>query len=652
MRRLVLCLLLLLLFRTAYADRVVIVSEDFETACPLFTKTGGSFYSGNSSSSARPASYPLYANGNSAVGISGGTLYLLSSAIDTRAFTDIELTFRVAAFSMSYSDGIDAEDYLWTQVKKSDTGFADYVTLRGPTANNCYWSYTGGTGIAATAYPAKVTFQPTGSGNRTTDGYSTVKITSLPQDEFFQVRLIARNNLPNERWMIDSFSLTGIPIPLETPVLNSATAISYEGFTAHWAAVSNATNYLLQVCDNQEFSSNVMEYQLGNVSLQRMGNILPSTSYYCRVKALSLNNSSAFSSAIQIVTEAANLGTGAGTLIGDYASIPVSGIMGANAPILQSNNVLITPNILGNYDYSIQAQWCENGFDAIPTTRLVYSISSSPDEALTGTYNFAFTGLGADIGAARYRYNGIWYLVVEEDCVFLEESCTIILTLPAPKSRGIVDIALGLGDEALPATLSSFTCQLSNHNTVDLTWQTQSETNVRGFYLYRGTNASLAEAMQVSSLISGTNTSQAQMYLFTDIDLNISGTYFYWLKLEEMDGSSFVYEPISVYYTNDSVPDVPEIHLKTGIREIYPNPFNPQTTICYEIEQPATVSIYIYNLRGQKVKRLSSNHTISGSYKVIWDGKDEGSRECASGIYHVIMVSGKFKSVRKLVLSK
>ncbi|GAB1468547.1 hypothetical protein MASR2M64_12790 [Candidatus Cloacimonadota bacterium] len=208
-------------------------------------------------------------------------------------------------------------------------------------------------------------------------------------------------------------------------------------------------------------------------------------------------------------------------------------------------------------------------------------------------------------------------------------------------------------EETLPVELSNFYGAVNIQNDVNLCWVTQSETGVIGFCVYRGDSAELADAIQISPLIAGTNTSQLHSYLFTDSELVNSGNYYYWLQIQEFDGSSFVYEPISVYYTkNDFVTDVPEIYPNTGIKEIYPNPFNPQTTICYEIEQAATASVYIYNLRGQMVKSFSSNHTIPGSYKVIWNGKDENSKECASGVYQVLMVSGKFKSVRKLVLSK
>jgi len=85
-----------------------------------------------------------------------------------------------------------------------------------------------------------------------------------------------------------------------------------------------------------------------------------------------------------------------------------------------------------------------------------------------------------------------------------------------------------------------------------------------------------------------------------------------------------------------------------------PNPFNPSTTIYYDIpEGPAVqVKVKIYNLRGVAVKTLVDEQKDPGYYNVGWDGRDEHGRELASGVYLYRLKAGDFSQVRKMVLLK
>lgn len=65
----------------------------------------------------------------------------------------------------------------------------------------------------------------------------------------------------------------------------------------------------------------------------------------------------------------------------------------------------------------------------------------------------------------------------------------------------------------------------------------------------------------------------------------------------------------------------------------YPNPFNPTTTIRYEIQQGGDVSLAIFNVLGQKVAELISGSQTAGVYEVNWDGRDLSGQTAASGVY-------------------
>ncbi|HNU54177.1 MAG TPA: hypothetical protein PKK86_04020, partial [Candidatus Syntrophosphaera sp.] len=126
-----------------------------------------------------------------------------------------------------------------------------------------------------------------------------------------------------------------------------------------------------------------------------------------------------------------------------------------------------------------------------------------------------------------------------------------------------------------PVELSSFTASISATNFVNLTWVTQSETGVSGFYVLRNTMDDLATAVTLNELIPATNTSQLQTYMYQDNELYEDGTYWYWLQNLDIDGTVDFHGPISVVWTNDGS-DIPNIQLVTELRAVYPNPFNPR----------------------------------------------------------------------------
>ena len=98
--------------------------------------------------------------------------------------------------------------------------------------------------------------------------------------------------------------------------------------------------------------------------------------------------------------------------------------------------------------------------------------------------------------------------------------------------------------------------------------------------------------------------------------------------------------------------DLPDIISFSGIRSIYPNPFNPLTTIDYEISMPADVKIEVYNNRGQLVRNFILGYKEQGSYKLTWEGEDNNGCLCSTGIYYIRMQAGKKIYIKKAVLLK
>ena len=84
----------------------------------------------------------------------------------------------------------------------------------------------------------------------------------------------------------------------------------------------------------------------------------------------------------------------------------------------------------------------------------------------------------------------------------------------------------------------------------------------------------------------------------------------------------------------------------------YPNPFNPKTTISYRLAAGEFVRLTVYDVLGREVKTLVSERKPAGSYRVIWNGRDESGSAVPSGVYFYSLEAGGYKAVKKLLLVK
>ena len=96
---------------------------------------------------------------------------------------------------------------------------------------------------------------------------------------------------------------------------------------------------------------------------------------------------------------------------------------------------------------------------------------------------------------------------------------------------------------------------------------------------------------------------------------------------------------------------------KTALLPNYPNPFNPETWIPYDLVQDAEVHIQIYNLKGESIRRLSLGFQAAGTYRTqsraaYWDGRNNIGESVASGIYFYTLQAGHFKATRQMVILK
>ncbi|MEA3286856.1 MAG: T9SS type A sorting domain-containing protein, partial [Candidatus Marinimicrobia bacterium] len=89
-----------------------------------------------------------------------------------------------------------------------------------------------------------------------------------------------------------------------------------------------------------------------------------------------------------------------------------------------------------------------------------------------------------------------------------------------------------------------------------------------------------------------------------------------------------------------------------SLSQNYPNPFNPVTTMGFGLPEDGHVSIRIYNLLGQEIRTLIDQDMTAGYRFVEWNSLDDAGRPMTSGIYLVVMQSGSFREVKKMLMLK
>lgn len=84
----------------------------------------------------------------------------------------------------------------------------------------------------------------------------------------------------------------------------------------------------------------------------------------------------------------------------------------------------------------------------------------------------------------------------------------------------------------------------------------------------------------------------------------------------------------------------------------YPNPFNPQTTIEFALPSRSEVKLIVYDILGREVAVLLDETRPAGRHRVVWDGRDSGGRQQASGMYFCMLKAGEYRTSQKMLLLK
>ena len=195
-----------------------------------------------------------------------------------------------------------------------------------------------------------------------------------------------------------------------------------------------------------------------------------------------------------------------------------------------------------------------------------------------------------------------------------------------------------LGDESLPVELQDFRATQAGDD-VRLYWETASEVNNYGFEIERIHADSEWEKIGFREGKGSCTTLNS--YTFVDKKVSRFRNLRYRLKQIDYDGTFEYSQEISVMTEEVALLYTFQIHNN------YPNPFNPATTISYEIATSGLTTITIYDMLGKEVDILLNTNQEPGRYELKFDGSD-----LSSGVYFCKFTSGNNTKIIKMLLVK
>ncbi len=174
---------------------------------------------------------------------------------------------------------------------------------------------------------------------------------------------------------------------------------------------------------------------------------------------------------------------------------------------------------------------------------------------------------------------------------------------------------------------------------LDLVWLHNTESDLSGYRLYRGADA---------SFVPGPSSLVAALADSVHFDAGWSPGSHYKLTAVDVHGN----EGPWIALAPDAVSAVGAVPGATALLGGAPNPFNPTTTIRFALAQASRVTLRIYDTRGRLVRELASGEYPAGTHAETWDGRTVTGEGAASGVYHCRFVGDGIVQTRAVTLLK
>ncbi len=183
-------------------------------------------------------------------------------------------------------------------------------------------------------------------------------------------------------------------------------------------------------------------------------------------------------------------------------------------------------------------------------------------------------------------------------------------------------------------------------NTSFLNTLAYGEHNLSEGSLFASTTAGSANYLRLADASPCIDAGTPDISGLSLLPYDLAGNMRVWNSVIDMGCYEFGAPPAA----NDD-PVIPQ--LSGGISATnYPNPFNPETTIRFQLPVGGLTELGVYNLKGQLVRKLLYSDMAAGTHTVQWDGRDKHNQPVSSGMYLYRIVSGKQQCQGKMVLMK
>ncbi|HEX30042.1 TPA: T9SS type A sorting domain-containing protein [Candidatus Poribacteria bacterium] len=206
----------------------------------------------------------------------------------------------------------------------------------------------------------------------------------------------------------------------------------------------------------------------------------------------------------------------------------------------------------------------------------------------------------------------------------------------------ITEIPIEIKAEKFKLTMPADIHVVGGERKVTITWSEDDNPFIEGYIIERvklGKEEGEIRRFELSSAV----------HEFVDTDVEEEAAYSYRLVVRFRSGAELRSEPFTVTV----LPVIEE----TVLLQSYPNPFNPDVWIPYELSRRSPVEILIYDSAGRLVRRLDlgiqpRGNDVSRSRAAYWEGRNEGGERVSSGVYFYTLKAGRFRATRKMVILK
>ena len=319
-----------------------------------------------------------------------------------------------------------------------------------------------------------------------------------------------------------------------------------------------------------------------------------------------------------------------------YWCNPFLGIQSAN---LDGSDMDTLVNRGSNFTFGLaldleagKMYWTERNADLVMRANLD---GSALDTLWTGIENRPF-GIAIDVVLGKIHWidnNKIWTGNLDGSGV-------------TSFSPGSVNVGIDLFiNPKRPANATSNGLQ----DTIVVSWSPNQDADLWRYTVYRSTNPGFYPGPGDSV---GTVAIPDSVY----VDLNVTNgiTYYYRLVALDSVGHKSLYSEETSATSNviTSVEQTSRYANSYQLNSNFPNPFNPTTAIHYEIAAASHVQLNIYNSMGRKVRSLVNRTQGPGTFKAVWDSRDDRGVAVASGIYFYRLRAGNYVASRKMLLLK